>query len=615
MPKRTPTRSEQEFQDLLRRLELALDASQIGVWEHDVRTNQILWDAQMHRLYQTGETMRVLPTSFWFDAVHQEDRQRALQEFDEAIARRGAYNSEFRIILPNGEVRHLRSRAHFYVSEEGAPSFIGAEWDVTADVMLNAELKRQRQVAEARARALEESNARIEYAAEHDYLTGLPNRRLFDRRFAELHADKSISTLAILHLGLDQFKQINDSHGHAAGDAVLRAAALRMAAAVPGNSLVARVGGDEFVILLWNFAGVEELTRIAADVQQRLRKKIRFGQELLQSGTSIGISWSAGRRTRNLFTESDLALYQAKKLGVNRVEFFTRQLRDDLLGKRRLAEELKRGLERGEIVPYYQVQFDAKTRAISGLEALARWIHPERGVLSPAVFLKAADENGLSAEIDAAILKTALEDRRHWQDRGAAVPRIAVNISSARLFDPALLDSLRALAVPPGEFAFELVETIFLDDPDDKLLSNIDQIKQMSIDIEIDDFGSGHASLIGLARLRPKRLKLDRQLVTDIVESEEQRCVVSSIIDIAKALNVGVIAEGVETEGHAEALTQLGCDMLQGYALGYPMPAAEIGKLISPARRTPAKSGAGSRMLAVTAPAPGGLPDTIRQRP
>jgi EAL domain-containing protein (putative c-di-GMP-specific phosphodiesterase class I) len=137
----------------------------------------------------------------------------------------------------------------------------------------------------------------------------------------------------------------------------------------------------------------------------------------------------------------------------------------------------------------------------------------------------------------------------------------------------------------------------------------------MGIDIEIDDFGSGHASLIGLARLRPKCLKLDRQLVTDIVESEEQRCVVSSIIDIAKALNVGVIAEGVETEGHAEALTQLGCDMLQGYALGYPMPAAEIGKFISPAGRTPARSGAGSRMLAVTAPAPDGLPDTIRQRP
>ncbi len=586
------TRSEQEFQDLLRRLELALDASQIGVWEHNVRTNEILWDAQMHRLYQTGVSMRVIPASLWMDAIHPEDLRRAVDDFDEAVARRGPYNSEFRIILPNGEIRHLRSRGHFYVSEEGIPSFIGAEWDVTADVVLNAELERQRQVAEARARALEESNARIEYASEHDYLTGLPNRRLFDKRLADLHADKSISTLAILHLDLDQFKQINDSYGHAAGDGVLRAAAQRITAAVPANSVIARVGGDEFVILLWNFGTVEELRRIAADVQQRLRKKIRFGHELLQSGASIGVSWSAGRRTRNLFAESDLALYQAKQSGLNGIEFFTRQLQDDLLSKRRLAEELKRALERGEIIPYYQMQFDAETRAISGLEALARWLHPEKGLLSPAVFLKVAAENGLSADIDAAILKRALEDRRYWLRRGAVVPRIAVNISSPRLFDPMLLDSLRTMEIPPGEFAFELVETIFLDDPDDTLLSSIDQIKQMGIDIEIDDFGSGHASLIGLARLRPKRLKLDRQLVTNIVESEEQHRIVSSIIDIAKALNVGVIAEGVETEGHAEALTRLGCDTLQGYALGCPVSAMEIDQLISPASRIEVKPGA-----------------------
>lgn len=591
MPHRKPTRSESEFQDLLRRLELALDASQIGVWEHDVRKDEILWDAQMHRLYQTGETSRVVPTWMWSNAIHPEDKERAAREFDDAIAKRGAYNAEFRIILPNGDIRHLRSRAHFYVSEEGAPSFIGAEWDVTADVQLNAELERQRKVAETRAKALEESNARIEHAAEHDYLTGLPNRRLFDKRLAEMHGDKSVSTLAILHLDIDQFKQINDSHGHSAGDAVLRAAALRIVAAIPKCGMAARVGGDEFVILLWNFAGLAELERVVADLVRRLRKKIRFGQELLQSGASIGVAWSMGRRARNLLAESDLALFQAKKLGRNRIEFFTRQLQDDLLSKRRLGEELKLGLERGEIVPYYQIQLDARTRRIAGLEALARWIHPEKGVLSPAVFLKVADENGLAADIDAAILKRVLEDRAYWQERGARVPRIAVNISGPRLFDPLLPDSLQALEIPPGALSFELVETIFLDDSDDRLVANIERIKRMGIDIEIDDFGSGHASLIGLARLRPKRLKIDRQLVTDIVDSEEQYRVVSSIIEIAKALNVEVIAEGVETEGHAEVLTALGCDTLQGYALGYPAAAADIDRLILPGTLMPSAGG------------------------
>ncbi len=595
MPHNKPTRSEREFQDLLRRLELALDASQIGVWEHDVRKSGIVWDAQMHRLYQTGETSRLVPTAIWENAIHPDDRDRAFAEFDDAIARRGAYNSEFRIIWPNGEIRHMRSRAHFFVSEDGAPSFIGAEWDVTADVELAAELQRQRLVAEARARALEESNARIEHAAEHDYLTGLPNRRLLDKRLAELHGNKSVSSLAVLHLDLDQFKQINDSHGHSAGDTVLRAAALRITAGIPADGMVARVGGDEFVIILWNFAGREELDRIASDLQRRLGKKIRFGQELLQSGTSIGVAWNNGRNARNLLTESDLALFQAKKLGRNRIEFFTRQLQDDIQSKRRLAEELRLGLERREIVPYYQIQLDAKTREIAGLEALARWIHPEKGVLSPAVFLKVADENGLAAEIDAAILSRVLEDRLDWQAQGAVVPRVAVNISGPRLFDPGLLANLEALKIPPGALSFELVETIFLDDSDDRLVASIERIKQMGIDIEIDDFGSGHASLIGLARLRPKRLKIDRQLVTDIVGSKEQHRVVGSIVEIAKALNVEVIAEGVETEGHAEVLTAIGCDTLQGYALGYPAPAADIARLIAPRALNHATPGVGGR--------------------
>ncbi|MBY5345852.1 putative bifunctional diguanylate cyclase/phosphodiesterase [Rhizobium leguminosarum] len=581
LPENKATRSEREFQDLLRRLELALDASQIGVWEHSIDQGGIVWDAQMHRLYETGETCRLVPASLWSNAIHPDDLERAERDFEQAITTRGAYNSQFRIVLPSGEIRHLRSRAHFYVDAEGLPSFIGAEWDVTTDVLLNAELARQKVVAEARALALEESNARIEHVADHDYLTGLPNRRLLDKRLSELPADKSITTLAVLHLDLDQFKQINDSHGHAAGDAVLRAAALRITAAIPGIGTVARVGGDEFVIVLVNFTDLTQLKLIAEDLQRRLRKKIRFGQEMLQSGASIGVSWSGDRRARNLLAESDLALYQAKKLGRNRVEFFTRQLQEDLRSKRRLAEELKLGLEHGQILPYYQVQLDAQTREVIGFEALARWKHPEKGVLAPGAFLKIADEHGLAAEIDAAILKSVLEDRLFWLLRGLAVPRIAVNISASRLADPALIDKLRKLDIPPGVIVFELVETIFLDDSDEKLLDHIGDIKQMGIDIEIDDFGSGHASLIGLVKLRPKRLKIDRQLVTEVVSSAEQRRVVGSIVEIAKALDVEVIAEGIETEAHAVVLAQLGCDGLQGYAFGYPAPAAETDRLFS----------------------------------
>lgn len=577
------TRSEREFQDLLRRLELALDASQIGVWQHDLEKHEISWDAQMHRLYQTGRKSGLVATSVWSNAIHPDDRERAELEFSDAVARRGQYNSEFRIVWPDGDVRYIRSRAHFYVSEEGAPSFIGAEWDVTADVRLNAEAARQRAVAEARALALEQSAARIEYAAEHDYLTGLPNRRLFDKRLAQLAEDPTVSTLAVLHLDLDEFKQINDAHGHAAGDAVLRAAALRIEAALPKGSVIARIGGDEFVIILVNFASVDILQKIARDVQRRLRKKIRFGADLLQSGASIGISWSADRSEANLLAESDIALYLAKASGRDRIQFFTQQLKDELMAKRRIGEELKLALEAGEFVPFYQVQLDARTREIVGLEALVRWQHAERGILVPGDFLKIADEYGLSADIDAAILRHVLKDRREWEGRGVQVPRIAVNISGQRLYDPHLTDDLLSLDIPQNAIVFELIETIFLDDCDDEMLQSVEQIKQMGIEIEIDDFGSGHASLIGLVRLRPTRLKIDRQLVDEIDTSDEQRRVVKSIIEIAKALGVRVIAEGVETEGHATTLAKLGCETLQGFALGRPVPASEIdGIFVSP---------------------------------
>ena len=193
------------------------------------------------------------------------------------------------------------------------------------------------------------------------------------------------------------------------------------------------------------------------------------------------------------------------------------------------------------------------------------------------------------------MLKRALADRAAWVSQGVVPPRIAVNISGRRLADPDLIEGLQALKIPPNAIAFELVETIFLDDPDDRVLANIDGIKQMGIDIEIDDFGSGHASLIGLVKLKPKRLKIDRQLVTAVTVSDEQRRLVGSIVEIARALNVEVVAEGVETEEHARILAEIGCDELQGYAIGYPAPENEIVALLKsthrPGRSRPAAAG------------------------
>ncbi len=602
MAEATSGRSEEEFQDLLRRLELALEASQIGVWQHNVNDQELLWDLQMHRLYGTGCRGARVSSDVWMNALHPEDLDQAIRDFQKALEEKGFYNSQFRIILPSGEVRHLRSRAHYYEDADGAPSFIGAEWDVTADVLLNRELASQKAIAEARAIALEQSRTRIEHAADHDYLTGLPNRRYFDRRLAELCKDTSVETVGVLHIDLDGFKEINDKWGHAAGDATLQSAAARISGAITANDIVARIGGDEFVAALINVGSAERLEAIANDIFSRLRREVRFGNEMLRIGASIGVALSQTGSAGNLLAESDVALFQAKKLGRNRVEFFTPKLQSDLQAERRLADELRLAPVLRQIEPFYQIQVDARTRSIVGLEALARWRHPERGLLNPAAFLKVADEYGLTAEIDAAVLKCALADRAAWISQGLSPPRIAVNISGRRLADPDLIEGLRALKIPRHAIAFELVETIFLDDPDVRVLANIADIKEMGIDIEIDDFGSGHASLLGLVRLKPKRLKIDRQLVTAVTMSDEQRRLVGSIVDIARALNVEVVAEGVETEDHARVLADVGCDDLQGYAIGYPSCESEIAALLRSVRatkrrrspRAPSGTGAGT---------------------
>lgn len=568
-------RSEQEFQNILRRLGLALDASRIGVWEHDTQKDEVVWDLQMHRLYGTGKAQKRVKAEVWMKAIHPDDLEQAQADFDEAIARKGAYSSEYRIILPNGEIRYLRSRADCF-EENGNITFIGAEWDVTADVLLNRELQRQKAIAEARAVALEASTRRIEYAAEHDYLTGLPNRRFFDRRLTELAQHIGLEKLAILHIGLDRFKQINDTAGHAVGDDVLKSSAKRIAAAVPRNSFIARVSGDEFAVLIANFASLEDLKSRAERLAQQLKQSVWHNDEVLRTGASIGVAAASGRNVANLLAESDIALHRAKKLGRGRVEVFSAQMKAQLINERRVGKQLARGLEKGEFIPYYQAQVDARTRRIVGMEVLARWRHPKRGLLLPAEFIEVAGNLGMLDDLDAAILKAALKDRQVWMRRGVRVPRIAVNVSGARLSDPLLIDELQQLDIEPDTLSFELLETIFLDDSEDGVLFNVAGLKNMGIDIEIDDFGSGHASIIGLMKLKPRRMKIDRQLVMPVTTSREQKRLLRSIVDIAKALNIEVIAEGVETLEHAKLLTRLGCDILQGYAIAYPVPAADM---------------------------------------
>jgi len=571
----------QELDKLSRRLELALDTSRIAVWEYNIQTGVLFWDARMNDLY--GQPADGRPRSFahWRRVLHPDDAERAESEFAETVATHADYYSEFRLLFPDGHVRHVRAVGAVYGERDGTQRIIGVNWDVTTDVTLHQALTRAHAMTEARNLELEAAKASIEYNALHDPLTGLPNRRFLDDMLAR---HKSGEPVAVLHIDLDRFKQINDTLGHAAGDAMLVHAAQVLRTNVEDDEFVARIGGDEFVVVTGNVSGAGYLAALADRIIREMKKPVEYEGHECRFGVSIGIASSAMHEAdpRRLLMDADIALYRAKSRGRSRYEFFTAVLQAEIVTNKRIADDILSGLERREFVPYYQPQFDARTLDITGVEALVRWRHPERGTLAPESFLDIAEELNVVATIDRMVLEAALQDRARWKARGVDVPQLSVNVSSRRLHDEDLVAGLRELAIEPGTVAFELVESIYLDESDDTIVAwNIDRIKELGIDIEIDDFGTGYASVVSLMRLKPARLKIDRQLVLPILDSPAQRQLLASIIDIGRSLGIETIAEGVETIRHAELLARLGVDALQGFAFARPMSSGALQDFIA----------------------------------
>ena len=578
---------------LSRRLGLALATSRIGVWEMDIDNQELFWDDRMNELY--GYALDDAPRGYehWVERIHPDDRASAEEKFRIAVETRGRYDSEFRLCLPDGSIRHIRAIGVVY-RDEGEPTrIVGVNWDVSSDILLTQDLKRAKQLTEARNSELEATKARIEHNALHDSLTGLANRRYLDEilcKCSNANGDASEVT-ALLHIDLDRFKQINDTLGHAAGDAILTHAASALADTVEQGDFVARVGGDEFVVLCRRAvrAGSDPaiaLSRLAERIIARIQRPVVYEGHECRIGGSIGIAFATDARVdpKKLLVNADIALYRAKSRGRNRYQFFNEALQAEIVTTKRVADEILTGIERGEFLPYYQPQFDAETLALIGVEALARWRHPREGMLPPDRFMKIAEELNVVDMIDRMILEQTLADMEAWRKAGLTIPKASVNVSARRLRDEDLVRSLRNLNIAPGIISFELVESIFLDEQDEAVAWNVDQIKELGIDVEIDDFGTGYASIVSLLKLKPSRLKIDRQFILPIVDDKKRRQLVGSIIDIGSSLGIEVLAEGVETMAHARMLRRIGCHGLQGYAFARPMPADELADFVQAKR-------------------------------
>jgi diguanylate cyclase (GGDEF)-like protein len=439
-------------------------------------------------------------------------------------------------------------------------------------------------------KALEETqdaNTLVEHQALHDPLTGLANRRYLRQVLLDIakarDQHKEIGT-AVFHIDLDRFKQINDTRGHAAGDFILIHTAAILKSLVRTGDFLARIGGDEFVIVARSDGNTRSLAALASRITEELSKPVLYMESYCRFGASIGIAYSRSKTTTpsKLLVNADIALYRAKKAGRGRYAFFSSALQKEILEAQTIAEDILIGLDQGEFFPIYQPQFDAATHEIVGVEALVRWNHRDKGILYPAQFLKIAEDIKVIDRIDNIVLERGLGDILSFRQSGVIIPRLSVNISSQRLNDPNLTKILKDYKLPKKLVAFELVESIFLDDIDAKspLSRTIKQLKRLGIDIEIDDFGTGHASIVGLLRVNPTRLKIARELVMPIIKSRKQRRLLQSIIEMGKALGIEIVAEGVESWEHAEILRELGCDYLQGYALAMPMTAPRLFQFI-----------------------------------
>lgn len=415
---------------------------------------------------------------------------------------------------------------------------------------------------------------RLHHMAMTDALTGLPNRACFQTALAHEIAvvQASGGSLALIAIDLDRFKEVNDVHGHKAGDDVLVAMAARLRARLGDAGLLARLGGDEFNVLT-RFSDREELTALVDRLDRALREPVTLPGFEARLGASIGVALfpQDAADADCLCNNADLSMYRAKCDGAGRPRYYDNKLDEAIRARRELANDLRQAIESGSLHLAFQVQENVATRAITGYEALVRWTHPVRGPIPPAEFVPIAEEHGLILPLGEWVLRRACADAAQWPDQA----KVAVNISALQLAHtdlPQLIhEVLLESGLPPRRLEIELTESAIIIDKE-RALHVLRQIKALGVGVALDDFGTGYSSLETLRAFPFDKIKLDRLFVSEIVDSPQATAIIRAVLALGKSLSIPVLAEGIETHEQLDVLHREGCDEAQGYLLGYPGP-------------------------------------------
>ena len=550
------------------RLRLALNAAHLGVFEWRLDNNELSGDSKVHEL-MSGESgpFRI----DWRDLmtwIHPDDRGELAGLASRLLHRSSGHAVICRFIHPDGQTRWVDMHLQRMPDENfsAAPRAIGAVRDITREQSL--------------AERLHKSVKDFDYLSSHDALTGLPNRLLFNTLLDRALVADNGHSCAVLLLDLDSFKLVNDSMGHVFGDALLVLLAERIRSTLRATDEVARIGSDEFAVIVNHAVDREYVANIAQQLLYALSEPTELNGERLTLSASIGIACTPddGMDRHGLLRAADTAVHVAKAQGRNRYCFHTADMSQRASEVHHIEQGLKRALEHNHLRLHYQPQLNLLTGELIGVEALVRWQHPQDGLVSPARFIPIAETSGLISHVGRWVLRAACAECRRWVSEYPKQMRLSVNVSARQMVDDNFIDDLRAVLLetgfPPEQLELELTEsTLQLVETSPRLLN---EIKALGVSIAIDDFGTGYSSLSVLKNLPIDRLKIDQSFVRDMTADSNDVAIVEAILGMSRTLGLQIIAEGVETEAQLSILQQLGCEAGQGYLFSRPLPPAEL---------------------------------------
>ncbi|MGZ5149184.1 MAG: putative bifunctional diguanylate cyclase/phosphodiesterase [Burkholderiales bacterium] len=552
--------------------------AQLGNWEWHVTTGEVQRSEEIYRIIGLSSQQFCEAYGSFLELVHPDDRRVVKDAMYIALHRQQPFYVDFRVVRPDGSIRVVHEQGEVHCDATGRPVRMqGTTQDITE-----------------RKRAAEQ----IRQLALYDSLTGLPNRHLFKQQLSHAIAcaQRGGQGLVVLSLDLDRFKRVNETLGHGGGDHLLKDAASRLSKSLRAtdyvarddldgiHQCVARPGGDEFTVLL-SVEQTEDAAKVARRILEALSEPFVVDAAEIVVSASIGIAVYPldGSDAESLLKNADAAMHHAKEQGKNNYQYYNGEMNSSALERLALESDLHRALERNEFTLHYQPKIELIGGSIVGVEALIRWRHPERGLVSPVEFIPVAEETGLIIDIGEWVLRSACAQLRAWDQSGHTAVPVAVNISAKQFLQrdiaETVMRALREHGVPPHLLELEITESTAMHNVE-ATSTTLRELKALGVHIAIDDFGTGYSSLSYLKRLPIDSLKIDRSFVTGLPEDQDDASIAHAVITMAHALRLKVVAEGVENKAQLDFMAANGCDEMQGFYFSRPLPAEECTQLL-----------------------------------